>query len=376
LDEIGAVAKLFDSGRADSSAPDSLLFRAPFRAMDAGPVTFLAEPADRFPDSYVLLFGVNQPVSPAEIGFDALTLDIATSPRVPLLSPTDPLADISSFTRPATIQSDDVISLALTNQLHVLRASQAATFPGSLSKWDWQHAEWTEPRAPRFSQSLAESLLSSADYWYTPRARDESGSWIELPFQPVPRARAIPLSMSSHAELLRSSGAQLSHGASSLNSESRDATWQGRRSEHHGSGRTRAFLRMNWSAHPPAEYHSRDLVTAQMIDIDHLFRSATEWTLLHGSAGDSDLRQMQRNELFAERLNDARSHSLGEYCAELLRLDIPLRAARSAPVPIEVGTARIEREVAEHSMVPDSSAGPAATDAAPPTPPERAEAGS
>lgn len=55
---------------------DFLLFRAPFRAEAAGPVSFMAEPANLVPHSLVLLYGDYEPLANHQIDFGSLSVDV------------------------------------------------------------------------------------------------------------------------------------------------------------------------------------------------------------------------------------------------------------------------------------------------------------
>lgn len=55
---------------------DFLLFRAPFRAEAAGPVSFVAEPANLVPDSLVLLYGEYEPLANHQMHFGSVSVDV------------------------------------------------------------------------------------------------------------------------------------------------------------------------------------------------------------------------------------------------------------------------------------------------------------
>lgn len=79
LDEVGAVSafELREHGNVfPPSAEETLLFEAPFRALESGPVTFRASPADMLPFSDVLLYGVDSSIGAGRIFFDTASLNV------------------------------------------------------------------------------------------------------------------------------------------------------------------------------------------------------------------------------------------------------------------------------------------------------------
>jgi hypothetical protein len=79
LDEVGAVAQFLTPSHFSQfveSLDETLLFQAPFRAIEPGPVTFLASAADASRGSEVLLFGDNQPINQRQIQFDNVSLEV------------------------------------------------------------------------------------------------------------------------------------------------------------------------------------------------------------------------------------------------------------------------------------------------------------
>jgi hypothetical protein len=118
LDEVGA----FSVSRRPIGGGDFLLFRAPFRAETAGTVSFTAQPANLFPDSYFLLFGEYAPLASERIDFGSASMDV--------LGPPD--ASVQDAIWPTAAFFD----LELTNPLWQLSAYDTLEFAASLSGAD------------------------------------------------------------------------------------------------------------------------------------------------------------------------------------------------------------------------------------------------
>jgi hypothetical protein len=249
LDEVGAVASLFDANRAATTAPDALLFRVPFRALDAGPVTFLTEPADHFPDSYVLLFGINHPVELADIEFDAKTFDI-TKPFTPPFLATSHSANrnfdstfASSLRYDSPFASEtDVFSRFMTTRSKrsdSALATSSAKFSTSFSDIEERDEHW------RFSDVLPRKPFSSpsASSFSRQMTVDES-NWIELPLQLFSRRYQLPLSEFSGRPSLLPHDEDATDELSRFSTGTYESKYQ---LDSLGHDRRRTFLRMNWS---------------------------------------------------------------------------------------------------------------------------------
>lgn len=351
LDEVGAVASLFESGRETAAIADSLLFRAPFRAIEAGPVTFLTKPADRLPDSYVLLFGVNQPIKQGQIAFESVSLDITKSPASAFSSTIErPATEFISI--PASSLSSERSALGEANAFPWLdttnsipaRTPLIATSLPILSTFN-RGLERGGERWRLLEQSPAERALPGGAFKYTPQNSENESGWIELPVPPAPLWRPLPLSTTSDRESALPTSEDRRHEISSFNTHTRELTWQIVPLDFRQPGWTRAFLRMSWSTRATS-LCSNDLLVAQMIDIDEILAGGARL----------ELPESNLDEFFAEEFDDESSNVLSDYRTELLRGDIQLRAARSASLAIVVGMASSKPSVSEHSNVPAANA--------------------
>jgi len=363
LDEVGAVASLFEIARESAAVPDSLLFRAPFRAIDAGPVTFLTKPADHLPDSHVLLFGVNQPIEQGQIVFDTAALDITPS-HASALSSTLTLPTTEFVSIPASSLTSETSSLAKADAFPPLitaswsssKISLVTTSLPVLSTLN-RDIQGGDERWRLLERSPDERSRPHTSFEYTPQTAENESGWIEIPFQQTPVWLPLSLPVSSHRESPLPRYEDFRHQVPSFNSRTGELTWQTAQPDFRQQNWTRAFLRMSWTAQEVSLLSSQDLLAAHMIDIDEILTMAVR----------RELPELNLDEFFAEEFDDETSDSLTDYCTELLRADIRLRAARGASLAIEVGMASSEPSIAEHSDVPDATADGEQGGATPPT---------
>ena len=358
LDEAGAVASLLMLIVNPPLHP-SLCFFVLLSAPLIRPVTFLTEPADRFPDSYVLLFGINQPVEAADIDFDAITLDISrpvTAPFLPTINSISrefgsALGTRSWNQRTLAAELDTTSQLTATN-----RGQPNSSFTISPLKFETRSLN-NEARDRRRSTdvSLHESGLSPSELAHSARTTLDEFDLIDLQFRLFSNGRRRSLRDLTYRQSMPPYYNNPKFESPNHHSGTSDSLFQVDALE---QGERRAFLRMNWSDQELIPFDTKELLAARMIDIDKVFANA--WLL-----GPSELN---RNESFAERPDNHVSElrqTLPLNCKGLDRSFEPLGVSSLA---LEVGGESIDRPVDEPLNFSDSHALPEKADAGPPKP--------